>query len=195
MYDVIGTRASRAFRVLWMLEELGQDYTHIPAAPRSSEALAANPSGKIPALRDGDAVLTDSAAIMTFLADKHHALTNAPGTIARARQDAFTHQILDDIDGVLCAAARHSFVLPEEQRVPAVKDSLKWEYARNIARISDALEGQYLMGDEMTVPDMLLTHCMGWAQKAGFPDAGDKLNAYAAGIMARPAFQKAAALP
>jgi len=195
MYDVIGTRASRAFRVLWMLEELGQEYTHIPAAPRSEEALAANPSGKIPALRDGDAALTDSAAIMTFLADKHRALTNAPGTIARARQDAFTHQILDDIDGVLWAAARHSFILPEEQRVPEVKDSLKWEYARNIARLSDALEGSFLMGEEMTVPDMLLTHCLGWAQKAGFPDAGEKLNAYAAAIMARPAFQKAAALP
>ena len=73
MYEVIGMRASRAMRVLWMLEEAGLPYRHIPAKPRDADAAAANPSGKIPALRDGDAVITDSVAIMTYLADKHGA--------------------------------------------------------------------------------------------------------------------------
>ena len=49
MYDVIGSRASRAFRVLWLLEEIGVEYNHLAVAPRSPEALAANPSGKISA--------------------------------------------------------------------------------------------------------------------------------------------------
>lgn len=195
MYDVIGTRASRAFRVLWLLEEMGIEYNHLPLAPRSPEVLAANPSGKIPALRDGAAVLTDSTAIMTYLADKHGRLTHAPGTIARARQDALTHQILDEIDSVLWTAARHSFVLPEEHRVPAVKASLMWEYARNIERLAAALEGPFLQGEEMTLADILLTHCLQWAGRAGFPDAGEKLNEYSARMTARPAFQRAAALP
>ena len=132
MYDVIGSRASRAFRVLWLFEEMGLDYNHLPVAPRSAEALAVNPSGKIPALREGDQVLTDSSAIMTYIADKHQQMTHPAGTSARARQDALTHQILDEVDAVLWTAARHSFVLPEEHRVPAVKESLKWEYARNV---------------------------------------------------------------
>ena len=38
MYKVIGSRASRGLRVLWMLEELGQPYEHVPAKPRSDEA-------------------------------------------------------------------------------------------------------------------------------------------------------------
>ena len=195
MYQVIGYRASRAFRVLWMLEELGQPYEHIPAAPRSDEARAANPSGKIPALRvDGDC-LTDSTAIMTWLADRHGALTYPAGSLERARQDALTHQILDDIDAVLWTAARHSFVLPEERRVPEVKESLKWEYARNLARMSEALEGPFLMGETMTVPDILLTHCLGWASRAGFPDPDEKLAAYVARMQAREAFQRAASLP
>jgi len=52
MYEVIGSSASRTFRVLWMLEELGIAYTHVPAMPQSPEARAANPSGKVPVFRD-----------------------------------------------------------------------------------------------------------------------------------------------
>ena len=195
MYEVIGTRASRAFRVLWMLEEIGQDYKHLPAAPRSDEALSANPSGKVPALRVGDACLTDSAAIMTYLADAHSAVTYPAGTIERARQDALTHQILDDIDGVLWAAARHSFVLPEEHRVAGVKESMKWEYTRNIARISDALQGPFLMGEAITIPDLLLTHCLRWAEGTKFPEPGEKLKEYKAMMESRPALQRVVALP
>jgi len=195
MYEVIGIRASRAFRVLWMLEELGQPYEHIPAAPRSAEAQAANPSGKVPALRTEDGCITDSTAILSYLGDRHGALTHPAGTMERARQDALMHQILDDLDAVLWTAARHSFVLPEEHRVPAVKDSLKWEYARNLARLSQALEGPFLMGEMMTVPDILLTHCMGWAERAGFAPPDEKLAAYRDRMQARDAFQRAAALP
>lgn len=75
MYKVIGATKTRAMRVMWMLEELGQPYDHLPCAPRSDEAKQYNPSGKIPALVDGDDVLTDSVAIMQYLADKHGALT------------------------------------------------------------------------------------------------------------------------
>ncbi|MEM6342081.1 MAG: glutathione S-transferase N-terminal domain-containing protein, partial [Pseudomonadota bacterium] len=60
MYKVIGAVRTRAFRVMWMLEELCQDYEVVPAAPASDEARQFNPLGKIPALVDGDAVLTDS---------------------------------------------------------------------------------------------------------------------------------------
>ena len=66
MYDVIGSRATRAIRVLWMLEEIGVPYNHVAASPRSPEASAANPSGKVPSLRNGETVLTDSAAILNL---------------------------------------------------------------------------------------------------------------------------------
>lgn len=195
MYELIGTRASRALRVLWMLEEAGLPYNHIPATPRSAEAQATNPSGKIPALRDGDAVITDSTAIMTYLGDKHGVLTAPAGTIERAHQDAMTHAILDDIDGVLWAAARHSFILPEEHRVPAVKESMKWEYGINLARIEDAMRGPFLMGDDLAIPDILLCHCLRWAEIAKFPEPGMVLAEYQVRLQERPAFQRAVALP
>ena len=195
MYEVIGTRASRALRVLWMLEEAELPYTHVPAKPRDADAIAANSSGKIPALRDGDAVITDSVAIMTYLADKHGCLTAKAGTVARGHQDAMTLQIVDDIDAPLWAAARHSFILPEEHRLPGLKDAMIRDYAVNLKRVEQALQGPFLMGDALTVPDILLCHCLGWARVAKFPAPEGALAEYHARLKERPAFQRAAALP
>lgn len=191
MYTVIGATKSRAFRVMWMLEELGAPYEHIPAAPRSEEARRYNPSGKVPALMDGTDILTDSMAIVTYLADKHGQLTAPAGTIARARQDAMTFWLIDEFDAILWAAAKHSFVLPEDQRVPAVKDSLKAEFSAAAALLSAQLEGPFLMGDQMTIPDILACHCVNWSVGAGFPRVDQKLHGYAKALRARPGFQAA----
>jgi glutathione S-transferase len=193
MYTVIGPVKSRAMRVLWMLEELGETYDHIPAAPRSEEARRYNPSGKVPALLDGEEVLTDSMAIVTYLADKHGKLTAPAGTIARARQDAMTFWLLDEFDAILWAAAKHSFVFPADMRIPAVKDVLKQEFSASAATLARQFKGPFLMGDAMTVPDILACHCLNWAMAAGFPTLDDKLIAYAKTLRSRRAFQSAAA--
>ncbi|MEQ8896298.1 MAG: glutathione S-transferase family protein [Roseovarius sp.] len=194
MYKVIGSRASRCLRVLWMLEELGQPYEHNPAKPRSDEALAANPSGKIPSLQVEGETITDSVAIMTYLADRHGALTYGAGTLERARQDALTLMILDEVEALVWMSARHSFVLPEERRVPEVKNSLKWEYEQVLPRLEAALTGPFLMGEMMTIPDMLLAHCLSWAERAGFAEAPAKLADLRARMEARDAFQRVLAL-
>ena len=191
MYQVIGGVKSRGFRVIWALEEMGLDFEVLDAKPHSPEVKTANPLGKIPALKVGEDYLTDSSAILTFLADKHDALTYPAGTIERAKQDALLHQILDELDAVLWMAARHSFILPEEMRVPAVKDSLKQEYLRNTARLAGEIEGPFLMGDQMTIADIVLTHCLNWAHVARFPKPDDRLTAYAKEMRAREAFQRA----
>ncbi len=193
MYTVIGPVKSRAFRVMWMLEELGEPYEHIPAAPRSEDARRYNPSGKVPALVDGDEILTDSMAILTYLGDKHGKLTAPAGTITRARQDALTFWLVDEFDAILWAAAKHSFVLPEEKRMPAIKDVLKEEFAASAAQLAARQDGPFLMGDDITIPDILACHCLNWAVGANFPRVDDKLFAYAKALRERPAFQAAAA--
>lgn len=194
MYRVIGTKGSRTMRVLWMLEELGQPFEHVAAPPRSDAVRALNPAGKVPVLVDGDLVLTDSTAILTFLADRHGSLTHPAGTADRARQDGLTQLILDEFDAALWTAARHSFILPPEHRVPAVKDSLKWEFARSqAALVARWNEGPFLMGHAMTVPDIILCHCLDWALAAKFPVTEARLADYAAMMHGRPAFQRAAA--
>lgn len=195
MLHVIGTRKSRAFRVLWILEELGVPYTHDPTSPRTPVVEAANPSGKIPVLMVDGTPIADSTSILTYLTDIHGAFTCPAGSLDRARQDALTFAILDDIDGALWTAAKHSFVLPEDQRVPEVKTTSKREFERALSRLETALQGPFLMGENMTIPDILLVHCLGWAKIAGFPEPATPMQDYMSRIVSRPAFQRAAKLP
>jgi glutathione S-transferase len=195
MYKIIGTVKSRAARVLWMLEELGVPYEHVAAPPRSEGVTAFNPAGKVPVLIVDGTPITDSTAIIQFLADKHGQFTKPAGSLERARQDSLTQFLLDEFDAVLWMAARHSFILPEEIRHSAIKDSLKWEFERSqqtlVARMG---AGPYLMGAEFTVPDILLTHCLGWALSAQFPISEDRLKTYSKAVRSRPAYQRAMAL-
>ena len=122
----------------------------------------------------------------------HGALTAPPGTAARAHQDALTFWLIDEMDAILWAAAKHSFVFPQEQRVPEIKDSLKAEFARSAAILSDRLDGPFLMGEEVTIPDLLATHCINWSIGAGFARVDDKLGNWAKSMRDRPAFKAAA---
>ena len=191
MYTVIGATKSRAFRVMWMLEELGEPYTQIAAGPATPEAKQYNPSGKIPALVDGEDVLTDSVAIITYLADKHGRLTAPAGTPARARQDAMTFWLIDEFDAILWANAKHSMIWPEERRVPGITDSLQAEFARATDILAKRIEGPYLMGDQMTHADILAVHCLNWSIGAGFPRLNETVGEWAAKMRQRKAFKAA----
>lgn len=192
-YHLYGGVRSRAFRVLWCLEELGLPYDHTAAAPRAAEVQALNTSGKVPVLVSDGIALSDSTAIITYLADKHAGLTHPAGSIARARQDGFTQLVLDEIDGALWTASRHSFVLPENLRVPEVKPSLQWEFAQSCARIAAGLNGPFLMDDTFTIADIVFGHCLGWAVGAKFPHNQPVLDEYLSRMRARPAYKVARA--
>lgn len=192
MYTLIGSPKTRAFRVLWMLEELGLDYELIPDAPGGSAVAQHNPSGKIPVLMDGDVAIPDSVAGMTYLADKHGHMTHPAGTKERALQDSFTNFLNDEFDSNLWTAARHRFALPEDKRVPEIEASLKWEFERSgntlEARLGDR---EYLTGDTPTVADMLLTHLSGWAHNFEFPKLPRPVIEVARRMQSRDAFKRA----
>ena len=193
-YELHGSPRSRAFRVLWLLEELGVDYTHLNSAPRSPEIYALNPLGKVPAMKVGDDVLTDSTAILTFLADKHGAFTYPAGSVERAKQDGHTQFILDELDSLLWTAAKHSFGLPEALRVPEIKPSVREEFKISCDRLAARIEGPFLMGNQMTIADIVAVHCLGWAIVAKFPMERDDLKAYSKTLRNRPAYMAARAL-
>src|SRR3546814_2080662 len=71
-----GTPPTRVRRAIWLLNELGLEYEHCPVDLMQGEAqrpafLDLNPAAKVPVLVDGDVVLTESAAIQLYLAEKH----------------------------------------------------------------------------------------------------------------------------
>ena len=193
MYTLIGGLKSRAVRVAWVLEELGLEYDLQPEAPRSEEVYKLNPLGKIPVLLDDDHVITDSAAMMMYLADKHGGCTFAPGTPERAVQDAHFFFIIDELDAVLWAGSKHKFGLPEELRVPELIPSLKEEFKLSVLRLKDRLgDGPYLMGDTFTIADILAVHCLTWGMGYKYEFDEDML-AWAKGLRRREAFQRAIA--
>jgi glutathione S-transferase len=194
MYKVIGSAKTRAFRVMWMLHELGQPFELDPVPPRDAKLAAINPSLKVPILQDGDDYVIDSVAICQYLADKHGQLTFPAGTIQRAQQDSFTQFAVDDVELTLWVAAKHTFALPEEYRVPDVKRACKFDFDRAMTALSARLgDKTYVMGETFTVPDLLLGHCAGWAASMGWMAPASNVVEYFARARARPAFLAATA--
>src|ERR1700736_607296 len=78
MMKLYGFGATRSLRALWALRELDAEFEFVPVNLVAGEHgrpefLRLNPSGKIPVLVDGDVVLTESAAIVMYLAEKYRA--------------------------------------------------------------------------------------------------------------------------
>lgn len=194
MYKVYGRLQSRASRVLWLLEELGQKYEFVDVGPHDPQVRELNGTGKIPVLVDGDHVISDSSAIMTYLADKHGEFTYPAGTPERAQQDSLFHALIDEVDALLWTATRHMGILPEDKRVPAIYESLKWEFENNVDRLSKRFEGPFLQGDKITIADILCAHCMSWARGIEFPVNADNLRAYGKEMRSREAAQRMGAL-
>lgn len=195
MYTVVGTLKTRAFRVVWMLEELGQPYTIEAVPPRAAKLAAINPSRKVPVLKDGDEAIIDSVAICQYLADKHGRLTFPAGTIVRAHQDSFTQFVVDEIESALWTAAKHTFILPEELRVDAVKPACKYDFDRAMVHLGARLgDRDYVMGDTFTVPDLIAGHCAGWAKTMGWAVPEGPVGAYFGRVNARPAALKVQAM-
>lgn len=83
-------------------------------------------------------------------------------------------------------------MLPETQRQPAIKETLKWEFARASERLGARLgDGRFLMGEMLTIPDILLTHCLGWAITAKFGVTDANLSAYLDRNKSRDAYRRA----
>ena len=193
MYTVLGSTKNRTLRVTWTLEELGFPYEQVKGDPGSAEVKAHNPSGKVPALVGDGEVLPDSVAIMSFLSDRHNALTFPAGSVERLRMDGHIHFLLEEFDSLLWVAAKNSFVNPPEHRASEVKSVLNWEFERSLKRLEDRLEGEFLMGERFTISDILAVHCLNWAYTAKFPDATPVLKDYAKRCQARPAYVRALA--
>lgn len=195
MYKLYGSPTSRAARVMWMLEEIGAPYEVIDAKPHCDAVLALNPSGKIPVLVDTDGgddqAIFDSTAILLYLSEKHRQLTIPPGAPGRARMLSLVSFAVDDIEQPLWTMVKHGFTLPEEVRAPdAVRPACHYEFARAMQALEAYLgAGPYLMGEEFTVPDIIVGHLGGWAKATRFPVPEGRITEYMTRVRSRPAWR------
>lgn len=189
MYKVIGYGGTRAFRLLWMLEELHIPHRHDRVMPFTQAAREAVPGGRLPALelRDGT-ILQDSTAILSFLADRYGALTHPPGSVERAVQDGWTHRVGERIDGPLM----NWTTFMQGHGPPPVPEVRAWVadcLAEGFTAVAESLpDTSWLTGEEFTIADIVLGHCLHWAERyQAMPEDG-RLRAYLARVRRRPAY-------
>lgn len=200
MIDVYTYVGSRSLRVVWALEELGVEYQcHALRLDRGEgktpEHLARHPDGKVPVLVDGELTLFESAAICRYLAARYGADSGLmPTDVAgQARLDQWLFFLLTELEQPLWNQAKHTFALPEAQRVPAMIPTAAWEYRRALAALTRRFNGDgWLMGGHFSLADIFLAQILGWSQKAKHP-VPEALKEYLARCMARPAYARAVA--
>jgi glutathione S-transferase len=187
---------SRGRIVRWLLEEIGQPY-HTEmldyGTPMKAPAyLAVNPMGKVPALVHGETVVTEAAAICTYLADAfpQAGLAPPPGDHLRG---PYYRWLFFAAGPVEAAVSNHAFgfVVPSERERSIGYGSLE----RVMKALEDAVStADYLAGDKFTVADVYAGSQIGFGLMFGTIDKRPAFERYWQRISARPAYARAAAL-
>jgi glutathione S-transferase len=200
-----GVGTSRTIRAHWTLHELELPYVSHPIMPRSGETktpefTALNARQKIPLLVDGELRIGESAAIAAYLAQNYstteHVLIPRDKTL-QAKWLEWCFFVITELDSTsLYVMRRHGTVnglahIYGEAPVAVTKAA---EYFRQQLRYVDAAlcDGRtFLMGDQFTTADIILTTCLTWAIDYGVGIC-DSAVPYLERTKARPAYGRAA---
>jgi glutathione S-transferase len=180
---------SRGRMVRWMLEEVGQPYrTEVidyGEAMKGQAYRAVNPMGKVPALRHGDQVVTETAAICAYLADAFPQAGLAPPHGSRLR--APYYRWLFYAAGPVEAATTNralGFVVPEGRERMAGYGS----HAVVMDTLETAVAGRtFLVGDTFTAADVYFGSQLAFSMQFGIMEKRPALEQYVSGLRARPA--------
>jgi len=192
-----GIAGSRAIRCLWMLEELGVPYTHVPVdfrgQTRTPEFLALNPNGHIPVLQDGDLVVWESLAVNLYLARRCGGPLAADGHAEEAACLQWSFWAVNEIERECVAILLHREALPEERRKPDAARQAEGRL-RGPLKVLEAHLSQhdYLAASRFTVADLNVASILAWAKPA--PDliaAFPSVSAWLEAALSRPSWSSA----
>jgi glutathione S-transferase len=195
-----GVGTARTFRVHWILQELGIEYTCHQIKPRTEamerpEFLLVNPDKKIPVLQHGDLIMVESLAIVLYLAESYadRQPDLFPSDLTkRAKVLEWVSYISTELDAAsLYTIRKHQDLERIYGSAPSAVQSAKEYYDRmlNKARRAIGNGNSYLLGENnFTIADILLTSCLGFANRMGIPDPPE-FELYLRKISDRPAFQ------
>ena len=187
---------SRSSIVRWMLEELGEPYDiHVLSLMKGDQHqpdyLAVNPMGKVPALRHGDVVVTEAAAICTYLADEFpHAGLNVP--VGDPRRGPYLKWLFFGPSCIEPAMTDRAFPRQEQARRGMLGYG-DFDTVMNV--LAKAVEpGPYLMGEQFTAADVVVGSTLRWGMMFSLLPTRPEFMAYVGRLEQRPALQRATAL-
>ncbi|HUI13203.1 MAG TPA: glutathione S-transferase family protein [Xanthobacteraceae bacterium] len=158
---IYGVARTRAFRALWVAEELGVPYRHLPieigdAGARTPEFLTLNPNGRLPVIVDDGFVLFESLAITLYLAKKHSFGKLYPAALdGEARAWQWSFWAIAEVDRAVNIWSLHAVRLPPAERNAALREEALKVLAAPFSVLDAAVSMQpYLLGDEFTVADL-----------------------------------------
>jgi len=197
---IYGVARTRAFRALWIAEELQLAYEHVPveigeAGARGPEFLALNPNGRLPIIVDGEFVLPESLAITLYLAKKYALGTLYPAALEdEARLWQWSFWAVAEVDRGVNIWSLHAIRLPPDERDAALRDEALGVLAAPFKVLDAAVsDNPYLLGPDFTVADLNVAAVINRAvdmDLSPWPHLKDWLTR----CLERPAARKALAL-
>ena len=158
---IYGVTRTRAFRALWIAEELQLAYEHVPveigeAGARGPEFLALNPNGRLPIIVDGEFVLPESLAITLYLAKKYALGTLYPAALEdEARLWQWSFWAVAEVDRGVNIWSLHAIRLPPDERDAALRNEALEVRAAPFKVLDTAVSpNPYLLGPDFTVADL-----------------------------------------
>jgi glutathione S-transferase len=184
---------SRGRIARWMLEEVGQPYRtellDYASTMKAPEYLAINPMGKVPALRHGDTVITECAAICAYLTDAFPAAGLAPPHTDHARAPYYRWMFFaaGPLEAAWTNQAMGFTVPPDRERMSGYG---------NLAAVLDTLEAAvsgspYLAGDTFTAADVYVGSQLGFGLQFGMIEKRPAFVDYVGRLTTRPAAVRA----
>ena len=186
---------SRARMVRWMLEECDAVYEPVRlefgGTMKSPDYLALNPMGKVPALQHGNTMVTETGAILAYLADLYPEKKLAPalGSAERGSYYRWLFLVAGPVEAVSTAKAEGWLQNQTERQA----------LSAGFGRFDDVLRSlqlavagkRYACGDHFTAADLYLASYIGWSMQEGSLPSLPEFQDYALPLLQRPAAQRA----
>jgi glutathione S-transferase len=184
---------SRGRIARWMLEEVGRPYETVlldyESGMKSPEYLAINPMGKVPAIRHGETVVTEGAAICAYLADvfPDAGLAPAPGSVLRGPYYRWLFFAAGPVEAAVTAKSL-GLLAPADKKRMAGYGSFEETMAALDLAVSQT---PYICGDQFTAADVYVGSQIGWGTMFGTMEKTPAFGAYLERLADRPAAKSA----
>ncbi|HEV2746520.1 MAG TPA: glutathione S-transferase family protein [Allosphingosinicella sp.] len=184
---------SRGRIARWMLEEVGEPYQTVildyGTTMKAPDYLAVNPMGKVPAIRHGDTVVTEAAAICAYLADMFpdKGLAPPPGNQRRGPYYRWMFFAAGPVEAAVTGKALGLLAPPDKSMMAGYGS-----FEATMDALETAVSGSdYICGDRFTAADVYVGSQIGWGLMFGTIDKRPAFADYVGRLQSRPAAQRA----